>query len=195
MTKIGISIGDINGIGLEVIFKTFADERMLEFCTPVIYGSSKIASYHRKALDISNFNYNVIKNVEAANSKRTNIVNCWDENVKIELGRSSSVAGSYALKSLEAAIKDLKNNQLDALVTAPINKDNIQSKDFHFPGHTEYLAKKFEAPVTLMLMVSNDLKVGVVTDHIPLSEVPLTLSRSEERRVGKECRSGWSPYH
>ena len=179
--KAGITIGDVNGIGMEVIMKTFADERMLEICTPIVFGSSKIASYHRKALGMNDFSFNIIRNTEAANPKRANIINCWEEEVKIELGISTENAGVYSLKSLESAVEALKNKKVDVLITAPINKHNIQSDDFSFPGHTEYLAEKFSASggdpeTTLMLMVSDSLRVGVVTGHIPLSEVATKLS-------------------
>lgn len=174
--RAGITIGDVNGIGMEVIMKAFADERMLDICTPVVFGSSRIASYHRKALGMSDFNFNIIKNAGAANPKRANIINCWEEEVNIDLGKSTEIAGKYALLSLEAAVEALISNNIDVLITAPINKQNIQSENFRFPGHTEYLAEKFNAGNTLMLMVSDRLRVGVVTGHIPISEVASGLS-------------------
>jgi len=184
--KAGITIGDVNGIGMEIIMKTFADERMLEVCTPIVYGSSKIASYHRKALGMNDFSFNIIRNTEAANPKRANMINCWEEEVNIEFGKSTEIAGKYSLKSLGSAVEALKNKKVDVLITAPINKHNIQSDDFSFPGHTEYLAEKFsaqggsasggDAETTLMLMVSDSLRVGVVTGHVPLSEVASGLS-------------------
>lgn len=174
--KIGISQGDINGIGYEVIIKTLANPRVLEMCTPVVYGSSKVASYHRKTLDIPDFNLNLVKNAEAAILRRSNIVNVYDKEVKIDLGISTEIAGQLSLFSLEAAVEDLKHKHIDALVTAPINKKNIQSQNFRFPGHTEYLAEKFETKDFLMLMVSNNVRVGVVTGHIPLKDVPIVLT-------------------
>ncbi|MFH1322011.1 MAG: 4-hydroxythreonine-4-phosphate dehydrogenase PdxA [Bacteroidota bacterium] len=174
--KAGITIGDINGIGMEVIIKTFVDNRMFEFCTPIIYGSSKIASYHRKAVEMPNISFNKINNAETANPERVNIINCWEEEVKIELGTSSGIAGKYALKSLETAVEGLSNNSIDVLITAPVNKYNIQSKDFDFPGHTEYLAEKFNEPNVIMIMVKESLRVGVVTGHVPLKEVASGLS-------------------
>ncbi len=168
---VGITHGDINSISYEIIIKTFVDNRLFEMMTPVVYGSSKVASYHRKTLNISDFTFNLIKKADAANPKRANIVNINDQEVKIDLGKSTQVAGELALQSLEAAIDDLKKNQIDVLVTSPINKKNIQSKNFHFPGHTEYLANKFGATDYLMLMVSNSIRIGVITGHIPLKEV------------------------
>lgn len=169
--KIGISQGDINGIGYEVIIKTLAHQRVLEICTPIVYGSSKVASYHRKTLDLQEFNLNLVKNAESAVSRRANIVNIYDKEVKIDLGISTEIAGQLSLLSLEAAVEDLKHNNIDALVTAPINKKNIQSPNFRFPGHTEYLAEKFGTKDFLMLMVSNNVRVAVVTGHVPLKEV------------------------
>ena len=168
---VGITHGDINSISYEIIIKTFVDNRLFEMMTPVVYGSSKVASYHRKTLNISDFTFNLIKKADAANPKRANIVNINDQEVKIDLGKSTQVAGELALQSLEAAIDDLKKNQIDVLVTSPINKKNIQSKNFHFPGHTESLANKFGATDYLMLMVSNSIRIGVITGHIPLREV------------------------
>ena len=173
--RIGISVGDINGIGMEVIIKTFQDSRMLDMCTPIIYGSSKVSTFHRKALHINDFSFNIIKSAKEANIKKPNIINCWPEDVEITLGQSTEAGGKYALASLEAATEDLKNGEIDALVTAPINKENIQSETFNFPGHTEYLTEKFEGN-SLMLMVNDNIKIGVATNHIPLSKVANTLT-------------------
>lgn len=173
--RLGISVGDINGIGMEVIIKTFKDNRMMDICTPIIYGSSKISTFHRKALNINDFSFNIIKNAKEANVKKPNIIDCWKEDVELALGQSTEAGGKYALTSLEAATIDLKNGLIDALVTAPINKDNIQSEEFNFPGHTEYLTEKFEGN-SLMLMVNDNIKVGVATNHIPLNKVANTLT-------------------
>jgi len=173
--KLGISVGDINGIGMEVIIKTFKDSRMLDICTPIVYGSSKVSTFHRKALHINDFSFNIIKSAKEANAKKTNIIDCWKEAIEITLGQSTEAGGKYALASLEAATADLKNGSIDALVTAPINKDNIQSTEFNFPGHTEYLTDKFEGD-SLMLMVNDNLKIGVATNHIPLNKVANTLT-------------------
>lgn len=175
--KVGITHGDLNGIGYEIIIKTLHDQRMLDSITPVVYGVSKVASYHRKVLGLNDFNFNLVKNAGAANPKRPNIVNIHDEEVKIELGKSTSVAGELAFEALEKACHDLDKGDIDVLVTAPINKKNIQSRDFHFPGHTEYLAEKFGSEDALMLMLSNNLRIGVVTGHIPISEVPGNITQ------------------
>lgn len=168
---IGITHGDINSISYEIIIKALSDSRIFELLTPVVYGSSKIASYHRKMLNVSDFTFNLIKKADLANPKRANIININDQEVKIELGKSTPLAGELSLLSLETAIDDLKKGLIDVLVTAPINKQNIQSRDFHFPGHTEYLASKFNARDYLMLMVNHNIRIGVVTGHIPLREV------------------------
>lgn len=173
---VGITHGDINSISYEIIIKSFVDNRIFELLTPVIYGSSKVASYHRKTLNVSDFSFNLIKRTDTPNPKRANIININDLEVKIDLGKSTTVAGELALVALEAATEDLKKNHIDVLVTAPINKKNIQSNEFHFPGHTEYLANKFGATDYLMLMVSNNLRIGVITGHIPLREVPEQLT-------------------
>jgi len=174
---VGISQGDINGISYEVIIKTLMDNRILDFCTPIVYGSAKVAAYHRKALNIANFSFNNVRNADDANAKRGNIINCLDDNVRVELGKSTEMAGIASLRSLEQATTDLREGKIDVLVTAPINKDNIQSSDFSFPGHTEYLAKKFGPNEALMLMVSDILKIGVVAGHVPLKDVPSFITK------------------
>jgi 4-hydroxythreonine-4-phosphate dehydrogenase len=173
---VGITQGDINGIGYEVIIKALLDPRILEVCTPVVYGSPKVLAYHRKALNIPNFSLNQIATAKEANNRRANLINCLDDNVRVELGKSSGYAGEAAFIALEMAVKDLMEHQIDLLVTAPINKHNIQSKDFSFAGHTEYLQEKLGVSEVLMLMVSDYLKVGVVTGHIPLSQVSAELT-------------------
>ena len=177
--RIGITHGDINGISYEVIIKTLSDSRLLESCTPIVYGSPKVAAYHRKALDVELFSFNQIANAREANSKRVNIINCVDEEIRVELGKSTREAGEAALLSLRAAIKDLKSGDIDAVVTAPINKENIQSEQFKFPGHTEFFASEFAAKNYMMLMVSDSLKVGVVTGHIPLNQVAQSLTKEK----------------
>ncbi len=170
--KLGISHGDINGIGYEVVLKSLIDNRINDFFTPILYGSPKVLAYHRKALNIENFSLYTIRHPSEANPKKSNIINCIDDNVRVELGKSTVIAGQASLRALERAVEDLKNGEIDALVTAPINKDNIQSEKFSFPGHTEYLKHKFKAKDVLMLMVSENLKVGVITGHVPLKDVP-----------------------
>lgn len=168
---VGITHGDINGIGYEVIIKCLSDAKINEICTPIVYGSSKVASYHRKALNIENFSFNLIRSAKDANSKRANIINCTNEEVKVDPGKSTLEGGKAAFDALERAVSDLKKGEIDVIVTAPINKQNIQSKDFNFAGHTEYLQQKFESEQVLMFMISDSLKIGVVTGHIPLSQV------------------------
>lgn len=169
--RLGITQGDINGIGYEIIMKTFSDQRMLEICTPVLYGITKVASYHRKTLNKNDFNFNVIRAAGEVSPKMPNIINLSDDEIRLELGKSTPIAGEWALKSIEHAVRDLQQNQIDGIVTAPINKKNIQSEKFHFAGHTEYLQHAFGGKA-LMLLVSGKLRIGVITGHIPLREVP-----------------------
>jgi len=173
---VGISQGDINGIGLEVIIKTFLEPQMLEICTPVLFGSNKTASAHRKALNIDDFSFNQIKDFSELNHKRANLFSVYEEDVTIELGQQTENGGKYAFKSLEAATNALAEGKIDVLVTAPINKENIQSAEFKFPGHTEYLDEKFGKGNSLMFLVSDDLRVAVVTGHIPVTRVAQELS-------------------
>ena len=174
--RVGITHGDINSISYEIIMKTFMDQRILDNITPVIFGSSKTASYHRKALNISNFNLNLVKNADQAVAHHANIVNIIDKEVKIELGKPTPTGGELAYMSLEAAVDALKKGQVDVLVTAPINKNNIQSDQFSFPGHTEYLAERFGEHDDLMLMIGDEIRIGVITGHIPLRQVPEQIS-------------------
>ena len=175
--RVGITHGDINGIGYEVIIKTLAEPHMLEVCTPVIYGSPKVAAYHRKALNIEGVSFNHIRNIGEVHSKRINIINCIDDNIRVELGKSTREAGESSYNALETACTDLEQGLIDVLVTAPINKDNIQSENFVFPGHTEFLAQRFKTNNYLMLMVSETMKMGVVTTHMPLSEVSKHITK------------------
>jgi len=178
--KVGVSLGDINGIGPEVIIKTFLDPRMLEICTPILFGSNKVTSAHRRILEINDFSFNPITKPEEANPKRANIVNIWQEEVQLDIGKSTPAGGKYALRALDAATTALKNKQVDVLVTAPINKENIQSETFKFSGHTEYLEHHF-LPTSggggaLMFLVNGALRVGLVTGHIPLNEVSKSIN-------------------
>jgi 4-hydroxythreonine-4-phosphate dehydrogenase len=177
--KIGISIGDVNGIGLEVIIKSLAELQILDYCTPIVYGHTKVASYHRKALGMGDFAFNVISSADAANPKKVNMINCWEEDVKIDLGVSNEIGGKYALISLEKATDDLVSGAIDALVTAPINKHNIQSETFKFPGHTEYLQERSGSSDVLMFLLSEDIRVGVVTGHIPLTSVAQSITKEK----------------
>ncbi len=177
--KLGISIGDVNGIGLEVILKTFTETKILDYCTPIIYGHTKVASFHRKALNMGDFMFNVINTPEAANPRKVNMINCWEEDVKITLGEANETGGKYAFLSLQKATDDLVSGAIDALVTAPINKNNIQSAEFTFPGHTEYLQERSESKDVLMFLISETLRVGVVTGHIPVLDVPKAISKEK----------------
>lgn len=181
MIKVGITQGDINGIGYEVILKTFSEPRMVEVCTPVIYGSAKIAGFHRKALDLQPINLFQINNAADAADGKVNIVNVVGEEAKVELGQSTSIAGDAAFKALERAVADLKEGVIDVLVTAPINKDNIQRDDFHFPGHTEYLEERFggDGVKSLMILAQDKLRVALVTGHIPLKDVPVKVTKEK----------------
>lgn len=175
MVKVGITQGDINGVGLELIIKTLMNPTMMDICTPIVFGSNKTASYHRKALGIEDFSFNQVRDVDQANAKKPNLVSIYEEEVTIELGQSTALGGQYALKSLESATIALQNGKIDVLVTAPINKHNIQSDSFKFPGHTEYLEDKFGTK-GLMLLCSDNLKVGVVTGHIPITNIASSIT-------------------
>jgi 4-hydroxythreonine-4-phosphate dehydrogenase len=181
--KIGISIGDVNGIGLEIIIKTLADAAIMDYCTPIVYGHTKVASFHRRTLSVQEMNFNVIDEPSQALHRKANMINCWEEDVKIDLGENNEVGGKYALLSLERATTNLLSGQIDALVTAPINKENIQSDTFKFPGHTEYLQERDNAAESLMFLVSDTLRVGVVTGHIPVSQIPQAITT--EKILGK----------
>ncbi|MBL4648155.1 MAG: 4-hydroxythreonine-4-phosphate dehydrogenase PdxA [Aureispira sp.] len=174
--KIGISIGDINGIGLEVILKTLADKRILDWCVPVLYGSTKVASYHKNIIKVKDLTLHNINDIHGLNEAAVNVINCWIENVKITLGKCTAEGGKYATFSLEQATEDLLAGHLDALVTAPINKKAMQLSGFEYPGHTEYLTSKSQAKENLMLMVNEDLRVGLVTNHLPISQVASTIT-------------------
>lgn len=177
MIRVGITHGDINGIGYEVILKTFSDQRMTELCVPIIYGSSKVAAYHRKALDLPAVNINVVSRAEEAGLNRVNIINCVEDDIKVELTQSTPVAGRAAYKALEAAVADLKSGAIDVLVTAPINKHKIQNAQFHFPGHTEYLEQTLgDGQKALMILMTDTLRVALVTGHIPVSQVPSQIT-------------------
>ena len=174
--KIGISVGDINGIGPEIIIKAFADKRVLSNVTPIIYGSKKIFTEHHNLLELNNVTINYISSTQEASKKQVNVLQVWEDNFTLNPGEFSKIGGEYAYKSLKAATTDLASNKVDVLVTAPINKENIQSSGFDFPGHTEYLAKLSNVDEALMLMCGEDLRVGVVTGHIPLNSVSSALS-------------------
>jgi len=178
--KVGITHGDMNGIGYELILKTFADERITELCVPIVYGSHKIAIYNQKVMELPPINFRIINKPEEAVEGKINLINCCDDNLKIEFGRSTQEAGIAAFKALEAATADLKRGAIQTLLTAPINKQNIHSEHFHFPGHTEYLENIFEEGgkfQSLMIMAHETLRIALVTGHIPLNEVKTHLSQ------------------
>lgn len=175
--RVGITHGDVNGVGYEVILKVFEDPTMLELCTPIIYGSPKVAAYHRKALEITT-NFSIINSAEEAASNRLSIINCIDDEVKVEFSKPDPAAGKAAFAALEKALEDYKNGQIDVLVTAPINKHTIQSEEFSFPGHTEYIeAKSGDGKKSLMILMSGDLRMALVTGHIPISKVASTVTK------------------
>jgi 4-hydroxythreonine-4-phosphate dehydrogenase len=168
----GISHGDINGIGYEVIIKALIDPTIYDICTPVVYGSPKVAAYHRKALNVNNFSFNNIRSAEEAHAKKANMINCLDDNIRVELGKSTPQGGESAVISLEKAVEDLKGCRIDVLITAPIDKQNVQSEKFQYKGHTDFLKAAAGADEALMFMISESMRIGMATDHVPLSKVP-----------------------
>src|SRR6185312_4551523 len=173
---VGISQGDINGIGLEVIIKTFSEPAMLELCTPVLFSSGKTVSYHRKALQAEHFNYNMINGLDAIPQRKFNLYNCYNEEVAVDLGKSTENGGKYAIKSFQVACDALEKNKIEALVTAPINKNNTYSDAFPYAGHTKYLDERFGKGNSIMLLVSGNVRVALVTEHVPVAEVAANLS-------------------
>lgn len=168
---VGISQGDINGIGLEVILKTLAEPGITEICTPVIFSSQKTVAYYRKVLGLEDFNYNPMRDFTQINHKKVNVFICYEEEIAIEMGKSTEIGGKYAFISLEKATQALIDQNIHALVTAPINKKNIQSEQFNFIGHTEYLGNKLGGEPLMLLCSDNGLRVAVVTGHVPLKDV------------------------
>ncbi len=174
---IGISIGDLNGIGAELVIKTFSDNRLLEICTPVIFASNKLINFYRKSIPDSAFNYQHVKDLSRPFHRQVNLYNCWEEEVAINPGQFTDTGGSYAVKSLMMAVEALKDKKIEGLVTAPIHKKNIQSPDFAFAGHTPYLRQAFGVKDVLMLMSSDNFRVGLVTEHVPVSEIAKNITR------------------
>jgi 4-hydroxythreonine-4-phosphate dehydrogenase len=172
---VGISIGDLNGIGSEVVLKTFEDIRMLEFCTPVIFASVKSLSFVKKEFGLE-LNLHGIDSLDDLIHKKINVLNVWKEPVEVQFGKEDPSIGAYAIKSLTAAVEALKASKIDVLVTAPINKSNVQSETFNFPGHTDYLDKELEGD-SLMLLISENLRVGLLTDHVAVKDVSKTITR------------------
>lgn len=188
--RLGISVGDFNGIGCEVILKTFADSRMLDFCTPILFASNKTVSFQKNELGI-NVNFNGIQDAQKALDGKINVVNVWKEVPNIQFGQATEEAGKYAIRSLKAAVESLKDDDIDVLVTAPINKNNIQTEDFNFPGHTDFLANELEGE-SLMFMVTENLKIGLLTDHVAVKDVPAAINsiliRTKVRTIEKSLQ-------
>ena len=177
MIRVAITQGDTNGVGYEVIFKTFSDPAMFELCTPIIYGSPKIAAYHRKALNLET-NFSIINTAEEARDGRLNILTCFDEEIKVDLGQPSEEAGQAAYKALDRAMTDYRAGLFDVLVTAPINKATIQSPGFHFPGHTEYIETCVgDGNKALMILMNETLRVALVTTHLPIKEIAKAITK------------------
>jgi 4-hydroxythreonine-4-phosphate dehydrogenase len=175
--RVGITMGDLNGIGPEVVIKALGDNRILNIITPVLYGSARVISFYKKLLNIEEFNYTQVKTKGQLAHRNINVVNCWEDVIEINPGKSSKEGGAAALASLKCACEELKEGHLDALVTAPVDKKSIHSEEFPFKGHTEFLTQYFGASQSLMFMVSDTLKVGLVTEHVPLNEVSSLLTK------------------
>ncbi|VAW11650.1 4-hydroxythreonine-4-phosphate dehydrogenase [hydrothermal vent metagenome] len=188
--KLGVSIGDLNGVGCEVALKTFEDSRMLDFCTPVFFASNKTISAQKSALGID-IDFSGIQEVSNAIDGKVNVINVWEEIANIQFGEATKEAGAFAIKSLRAAVDALKNGDIDVLVTAPINKNNIQTEDFDFPGHTDFLAQELEGE-SLMFMVTDDLKIGLLTDHLAVKDAPAAINpiliRTKVRTIEKSLQ-------
>ncbi len=175
--KLGLTIGDLNGIGPEVLIKAISDKRITDICTPVIYASAKVVSYHRNIAKIDDFRYKIAMSGERVMDGRINLVNCWTENVSINIGNVTEEGGKYAKLALDSALYDLREGHIDALVTAPINKEAMSKIDFGFKGHTDYLQNYTNSDDAMMIMLDGDLRVALVTHHIPLAKVSSTITK------------------
>ena len=196
--RVAITQGDTNGVGYEVILKAFADPAMFELCTPIVYGSPKIAAYHRKALELET-NFSIINSAEEARDGRLNLLTCFDDEVKVELGQPSQEAGQAALMALDRAMTDFRSGLYDVLVTAPINKATIQSPGFKFPGHTEYIETSVgEGKKALMILMNENLRVALVTTHLPIKNVAQAIWDSWVPVVGRYqadvSKMGWGVF-
>lgn len=176
---IGISVGDLNGIGIEIIIKTFSDNRILELCTPVIFGSNRVINFYKKSIPEINLNYVSIKEISKINPKQVNIVTLWEEEIEIQPGQMTETGGKYGVQSLQAAVKALKEKTIDALVTAPLNKFTMQSSEFNFTGHTPFLKEAFRADDVLMLMIADNMKVGLLTEHLAIIDVAKNINKEQ----------------
>lgn len=174
---IGITTGDLNGIGIELIIKTFSDNRMLELCTPVVFASNKVINYYRRIVTEHPFNFNSTKDLTKLNAKQVNIFNCWEEEVPLQPGTLTDISGKYAVRSLMVATQCLKDGQLDAIVTAPIHKANTNIPDFPYTGHTPFFKEKFGAKDVLMLLYYQNLRVALATEHIPVAKVAQSITK------------------
>jgi len=174
---VGITTGDINGVGPELIIKAFSDNRILELCTPVIFASNKLINYYRKLVPEHPFNYASTKDLSQLNPKQVNVFNCWEEEVPVQPGALTESGGKYAIRSLMVATQCLKDGQMDAIVTAPIHKSNTQLPDFPYTGHTPFFKEKFGAKEVVMLLFSNELRVGLATEHVPVSGISKLITR------------------
>lgn len=183
MLKIGITQGDINGVGLEVILKTLRHKHITDLCIPIIYGSAKAAGYYKKLFKLDNVHLSLINSVEDISHNRPYLINAVSKDVKVDSGQANTETGLQAYEALERAMDDLKAGKIDALVTAPINKSTIQSEQFKFPGHTEYLQSKSDSGEALMILASETIRVALVTTHIPITEIKeqLTQERIESK--------------
>ena len=181
--RVGVTIGDVNGVGPEVIIKTFSDSRMLQVCTPVIYGSGKVMSFYRKLINNQDFNYNTIRTINEQIPRKVNLINCWEEEIKVDPGKPSLQTGTAALTALKDAVTDLTAGNIDILVTAPVDKNSIQSEGIVFTGHTEYIGSAFNVPDPLMFLVSGNLRVALVTGHVPVTKVAGMITK--ERILAK----------
>lgn len=176
---IGISVGDLNGIGIELIIKTFSDNRIMDFCTPIVFGSSKSINFYRKLSPDFSINYTSIKEIARALPKQLNIINIWEEDVDIQPGQMNETGGKYGVRSIQAAVNALKERTIDALITAPLHKFTMQSSEFNFTGHTPYLQQAFKADDVLMLMIAENMRVGLLTEHVAIGEVAKQITKEK----------------
>ncbi len=174
---IGFTCGDLNGIGIEIILKSLSDNRFLDFCTPVVFASNKVINFYRKGMAEMNFSFSSVKDFHKLNPRQVNIYNCWEEEVAVNPGTLTDIGGQYAVKSLQIASQALKDRKIDALVTAPLHKKNVQGDNFSYTGHTPFLKDFFGVNDVLMLMAADNLKVGLVTEHIPISEIASQITK------------------
>lgn len=181
--RVGITVGDINGIGMEVVLKALSNDKILDSCIPIIYGSAKVVSYHKNITGLGQLSFQPLTDAIRPSTSKINVLNCWQDNVMINLGKTTEEGGKYAYIALDRAAQDLKSGLIDVLVTAPINKKAMKMADFPFVGHTDFLASKFEGENALMMMVDDDFRVALVTAHVPLAEVKPLITRERVART------------